>query len=160
MQSDNEHGVIPPPFDELGDSSNDAPDQNEHSVSDSPEIDPANTDSNDSSRDGDFSESSDSDNQEEFNLKSFPREWSLTNSIILCVTLKLLVGLREAGHGDLPKNARTLLQTASTSIPVKVIGSGSYAHYGLRNANLDQCWCIPQKLIPRVLLLTAHVDGV
>ncbi|KAJ8684723.1 hypothetical protein QAD02_020516 [Eretmocerus hayati] len=136
IQSDNEHGVIPPPFDELGDSSNDS-DQNEQSVSDNSETDSANTDPDGSSRDGDFSESSDSDDQEEFDLKSFLREWSLTNSITLWATSKLLVGLREAGHGELPKDARTLLQTPSTSTLVKAIGSGSYAHHGLRKAILD-----------------------
>ncbi|KAJ8666016.1 hypothetical protein QAD02_007678 [Eretmocerus hayati] len=93
IQSDNEHGAIPPPFDELDDSSNDSPDQNEQSVSDSSETDSANTDSGGSSKDGDFSESSDSDDREEFDLKSFLREWSLTNSITLCATSKLLVGL-------------------------------------------------------------------
>ncbi|KAJ8666152.1 hypothetical protein QAD02_007814 [Eretmocerus hayati] len=159
VQSDNEHGVIPPPFDGLGDSSNDS-DQNEQSVSDNSETDSANTDPDGSSRDGDFSESSDSDDQDEFDSKSFLREWSLTNSITLCATSKLFVGLREAGHGELPNDARTLLQTPSTSTLVKAIGSGSYAHYGLRKAILDQCSCIPQRLIPRVLLLTVHVDGV
>ncbi|KAJ8677622.1 hypothetical protein QAD02_013409 [Eretmocerus hayati] len=85
IQSDNEHGVIPPPFDELGDSSNDSPDQNKQTVSDSSETDSANTDSVGSPRDG----------------------------------------LRETEHEELPKDARTLLQTPSTSTPVKAIGSGS-----------------------------------
>ncbi|KAJ8665734.1 hypothetical protein QAD02_007396 [Eretmocerus hayati] len=59
--SDNKHGVTPPPFDELGDLSNDSLDQNEQSVPDSSGTD-SNTDSDGYSNDGDFLECSASDN--------------------------------------------------------------------------------------------------
>ncbi|KAJ8676138.1 hypothetical protein QAD02_011924 [Eretmocerus hayati] len=64
------------------------------------------------------------------------------------------------GHDELPKDARTLLRTPSTPLVTKPIGSGSYAHYGLRKALIEQFECVKQRHIPRELGITVHVDGV
>ncbi|KAJ8682830.1 hypothetical protein QAD02_018625 [Eretmocerus hayati] len=102
----------------------------------------------------------DDEREEGFDLECFLREWSLTNSITQCATTKLLHGLREAGHDDLPLDARTLLHTPSTPVETKAIGSGAYVHYGLRKALLEQFQCVDQRHIPREIPLTIHIDGV
>ncbi|KAJ8671002.1 hypothetical protein QAD02_002261 [Eretmocerus hayati] len=154
-----EPGSEPPDRSDQSDSDRDRGDQTDDS--DSSEGLDSDAESTDPSTDPGSSTDSDSgEEEEEFDLKSFLREWTLTNSITLCATSKLLSGLREAGHGDLPKDARTLLQTPTTSAQLKSIGSGSYAHYGLLKAILELFARVSQRLIPRILLLTVHVDGV
>ncbi|KAJ8678454.1 hypothetical protein QAD02_014241 [Eretmocerus hayati] len=123
-----EPGSEPPDCSDQSDSDRDRGDQTDDS--DSSEGLDSDAESTDPSTDPVSSTDSDSGEEEgEFDLKSFLREWSLTNSITLCATSKLLSGLREAGHGDLPKDARTLLQTPTTSAQTKSIGPRSPAHY-------------------------------
>ncbi|KAJ8673816.1 hypothetical protein QAD02_005078 [Eretmocerus hayati] len=116
------------------------------------------TESNNEVSDGE-SNLSDDDNDYEFDLKSFLREWSLENNITLTATSKLLAGLILAGHSELPKDARTLLNTP-TSVQIIPIGSGSYAHYGLLKAILEHLECIPLHFIPRLIRFDVHIDGV
>ncbi|KAJ8678455.1 hypothetical protein QAD02_014242 [Eretmocerus hayati] len=154
-----EPGSEPPDRSDQWDSDRDRGDQTDDT--DSSEGLDSDAESTDPSTDPGSSTDSDSgEEEEEFDLESFLREWSLTNSISLCATSKLLSGLREAGHGDLPKDARTLLQTPTTSAQTKSIGSRSYAHYGLLKAILELFARVSQRLIPRILLLTVHVDSV
>ncbi|KAJ8673033.1 hypothetical protein QAD02_004294 [Eretmocerus hayati] len=105
------------------------------------------------------SDESDDDGADQFDLKSFLREWSLTNNITLCATSSLLSGLIQAGHTELPKDARTLLKTPA-SVEIIPMGNGSYAHYGLCKALVEQLHCIPQRFIPRTIHFDVHVDGV
>ncbi|KAJ8674294.1 hypothetical protein QAD02_005556 [Eretmocerus hayati] len=160
QQSYDNHDEIALSIEESADSSNGPTDVSDQSDSDRSEVESDDESNADSSSDPDSSDSGSSESEEEFDLKSFLREWSLTNNISLCATSQLLVGLRQAGHGDLPKDARTLLHTPPNSVQTKSIGSGSYAHYGLLKAILELFACVPQRLIPRILLLTVHVDGV
>lgn len=54
--------------------------------------------------------------QKELPLRKFLRLWSLENNITHVALTKLLKGLRTNGHENLPCDARTLLETPTTSI--------------------------------------------
>jgi len=49
-------------------------------------------------------------------ITKFLRSWSLENNITHVALTKLLKGLRTNGHENLPCDARTLLETPTTSI--------------------------------------------
>lgn len=54
--------------------------------------------------------------QKELPLRKFLRSWSLENHITHVALTKLLKGLRANGHENLPCDARTLLETPTTSM--------------------------------------------
>ncbi|KAJ8685055.1 hypothetical protein QAD02_020848 [Eretmocerus hayati] len=147
----------------IGDSDDPSDDElsNDEDTSSAVESENSESEGSDGSATDEETDENDNDGCEDgFDLELFLREWSLTNNITQCATSQLLCGLKEAGHDELPKDARTLLRTPSTPLVTKPIGSGSYAHYGLRKALIEQFECVKQRHIPRELGITVHVDGV
>lgn len=73
--------------------------------------------------------------QKELPLRKFLRSWSLENNITHVALTKLLKGLRANGHENLPCDARTLLETPTTSIISS--HSGTFYYHGLQKALKD-----------------------
>lgn len=60
---------------------------------------------------------------------------------------------------NLPKNARTLLQTTRKQISLRKISSGVYLHIGFEEALINILQNVPTKIIPDKLLIDISTDG-
>ncbi|KAJ8666733.1 hypothetical protein QAD02_023985 [Eretmocerus hayati] len=116
-------------------------------------------DESDVQHDSDHSHFSEDD---EFDFSNFLVQWSTTHNITQVAVTNLLAGLRDAGHDELPKDARTLLNTPrNTNSNVHPMGSsGSYAHFGLEKALRQLLACVDAREIPDVIEFDIHVDGM
>lgn len=74
--------------------------------------------------------------QKENPLRDFLRTWSLENNITHVALTKLLKGLIENGHKDVPNDARTLLQTPNKTFTTKS-DSGTFYYHGLQRSLKD-----------------------
>lgn len=74
---------------------------------------------------------------------------------------KLLQVLKKHGHVELPNDVRVLLKTPrNTSVYIKSIGNGHYAHFGLL-PSLEQCIQIYSNFITRnEINVNVNVDGL
>lgn len=72
--------------------------------------------------------------QKELALRKFLQSWSLENNISHVALTKLLKDLRSNGHENLPCDARTLLETPTTST---INHSGTFYYHGLQKALKD-----------------------
>ncbi|KAJ8681298.1 hypothetical protein QAD02_017085 [Eretmocerus hayati] len=125
-------------------------------------VDIGNGNSDDESDDPYDSDNSNINDDKGFNLSNFLIQWSTTHNITQVAVTNLLGGLRDAGHDELPKDARTLLSTPrNTSSNVHQMGSsGSYAHFGLEKALRLLLECVDQVEIPDIIEFDIHVDGM
>ena len=71
----------------------------------------------------------------------------------------LLTCLKQFGHSDLPKDARTLLHTPTTTA-ISPLGTGSYSHYGLEKGLINQLTELIADKIPRNIVLDFNIDGL
>ena len=73
---------------------------------------------------------------EGFDLKNALRAWKSEFCITQVATDKLLLILREAGHADLPKTSRSLINTPRFT-KIDICPPGEYFHYGLEKSLKD-----------------------
>jgi hypothetical protein len=92
-----------------------------------------------------------------FDIADFLRDWSLRNNITLSATSQLLKGLRTV-HKELPKDARTLLNTPR-KVGVTEMASGEYVFLGLTDMILKHARHEFDRTKPS-LALNFNVDGI
>lgn len=86
--------------------------------------------------------------------------WALRNHNTRSSINELLSILRENGHPELLKDARTLLGTPRKVSCISPCGTGAYLHYGLERALTDLLKKSPQNTIPHHILLDLNFDGL
>ncbi|KAK6191229.1 hypothetical protein SNE40_002965 [Patella caerulea] len=106
------------------------------------------------------SESSDESENEKFNLNSNLTTWAIKNKITRSSLTELLGILRGAGHTDLPKDARTLLQTPK-NIDIENKCGGKYTYLGIENG-LRNVFSRNQNFVKNIknIDLKINVDGL
>ncbi|KAL7296889.1 hypothetical protein TKK_0010279 [Trichogramma kaykai] len=110
--------------------------------------------------DDEMIESSDNDDGDDnnpvpYDLKSALKSWQIEHFINRGAMNKLLCLLREAGHKDLPKDARTLQRTKRKTL-INQCDPGEYYHYGLEKALKDK---ISKETDPNIKV-KLNIDGL
>jgi len=72
---------------------------------------------------------------------------------------ELLNKLRTCGHSDLPKDARTLLNTPRNSIVEIWADNRSFFHYGLEKAIIEQLTRTKFIVEKKVIMIDVNIDG-
>ena len=72
---------------------------------------------------------------------------------------ELLQALKKCGHPELPNGARKFLN-APKKINIETLGSGSYVHYGLEKAIVNQLKSVNKNLSDNEIRLQIHIDGL
>lgn len=72
----------------------------------------------------------------------------------------LLKGLNKFDHPELPLDARTLTKSSNNSVSIEPLGTGTYVHYGIEKALLNQMTCVCSAQIPNDISLNIHIDGL
>lgn len=93
-------------------------------------------------------------------LSSWLCSWKHKHNISHTALSELLSELRKRGHADLPKDARTLLQTPRKSIVKISINGSSNFHYGLKRALIDQLSHAKCEVKNNRILLDLNIDGL
>lgn len=103
-------------------------------------------------------DSSSSDSEQAPNLRLIIANWATRHDITHCALNDLLKSLLKLpAFSELPKDARTLLKTSTTTL-VKNIGGGIYHHFGIKE-EIEELVEINQN-IPSVLTLLVGIDGL
>ena len=91
-------------------------------------------------------------------LKDSLAQWAIEYKIPQ-VALSGLLSLLQVNHPNLPKDARTLLQT-TVSYSTKVIGGGSYHHFGLQTSITSKLNSYSGPQYMNQLSLQMNIDGL
>ena len=139
----------------------DPSDSEEAAVESSSYSDNDDRDSNDSDRDNNShdynsSESSNSENSEEINLEQELGDWYTDSSVTRDQMNALLRILRKAGHNELHRDIRSIVQTPSRTI-ITPCDPGEYFHFGLEKALTIE---LGKKNLPLNIVIDVNVDGL
>ncbi|XP_070516695.1 uncharacterized protein [Cardiocondyla obscurior] len=86
--------------------------------------------------------------------------WKVRHNITHAALSDLLSKLRTCCYPDLQKDSRTLLNTPRHSI-IQVVGeNGSFFHYGLEKAILEQLDCTNFKFQQEIIMIDINIDGL
>ncbi|XP_025154469.1 uncharacterized protein LOC112588512 isoform X2 [Harpegnathos saltator] len=93
-------------------------------------------------------------------LSNWLRSWTLKYNISHTALSELLSKLRTYGHTDMPKSARTLLNTPRNSIIKVSAEKGNFFHYGLKEAITEQLIRTKFIVINEVIMIDLNIDGL
>ena len=95
----------------------------------------------------------------EFNIEDFFREWKKKFNIPNNALSSLLKGLRKAGFNILPKDSRNFLRTPRF-VNTSNIACGAYVHYGLEQALKEQLERVRGFELPEMIFINLSIDGL
>ncbi|XP_036142749.1 uncharacterized protein LOC105834125 isoform X1 [Monomorium pharaonis] len=101
--------------------------------------------------------------QKDFSLREFLQTWSVENNITHVALTKLLKGLRVNGHTNLPSDARTLLETPTTTAITTINNSSStFFYHGLQKALKDHLRNNKplNKSLDNLITINLSIDGL
>lgn len=88
------------------------------------------------------------------------RSWKVKHNVTHTAFSELLSKLRTCGYTNLPKDARTLLNTPRNNIVVISAENGSFFHYGLRKVIIEQLTCFKFIVKNEVIMIDLNIDGL
>lgn len=93
-------------------------------------------------------------------LSNWLYSWKLKHNITHTALSELLTKLRTCGYSDLPKDARTLLNTPRNSIVEVLAENENFFHYGLEKAISEQLARTKYIVKNEIILIDLNIDGL
>jgi len=86
--------------------------------------------------------------------------WKVRHNITHIALSELLNKLCTCGHTDLPKDARTLLNTPRNTIVQELTENQSFFHYGLKKTIIEQLTRTKFIIKNKIILIDLNIDGL